>query len=223
MSSTLDYKNPAFKVPAISGAEKKVLIVDDDPLVTQSIQHLLKRMELASLSASQWAEAMDVLERERPDLMLLDMRMPNVDGPTLLEFVRESGFEMPVVVVSASLNEVDLERLRELGVKRFVPKPFSVEQLRGIIEEQLNLTLPIETEEQDEAKQAVAVSSSQSVLGRRWRPKAGVRKERQRQFWTIALVCVGLSAAAFGAKWALSVFMPVVDDALEEQSRLNQK
>ena len=215
----------------ISDQQKSVLIVDDDPLITQTLQHLLKRMELKVLSASQWAEAMDAVEHGEPDLILLDMHMPNVDGPTLLEFIRESGHVVPVVVVSASLHEVDLDHLRELGVKRFVPKPFSAEDLRGIIEEQLGLAQAKTAVSSDEKQaapaeqtpQAVAVSASQSVMGRGWRPSAGVRKARHRQFWTIALLCAGLSVFAVGARWAVTTLLPAIAGAMQEQSKLNQK
>ena len=161
----------------------------------------------------------------RPDLMLLDMRMPNVDGPTLLEFVRESGFQMPVVVVSASLNEVDLEHLKELGVKRFVPKPFSIEQLGGIIEEQLAAGSPAEKLEPSESleQNAVSVSNTQSVLGARWKPKAGIKRHRTRQMWMVALICAGLSVVFLGAKLALTHVMPSINDAVEEQSRLKNQ
>lgn len=214
---------PDCGTAAISEDTKSVLIVDDDPLVTQSIRHLLKRMEIEVHTASQWAEAMDALERVRPDLVLLDMRMPNVDGPTLLEFVRESGFQMPVVVVSASLNEVDLDHLKELGVKRFVPKPFSVEQLKGIIEEQLAAGLPSEKLEASEALEGVSVSSSKSVLGARWKPKAGIKRHKARQMWTIALICAGLSVTVLAAKLAINHFMPSINEAVQEQSRLKNQ
>ena len=216
--------------PTISEqGQQKVLIVDDDPLISQSIRHLLKRMGLGSQVASQWAEAMDALERDRPDLVLLDMRMPNVDGPTLLEFIRESGYNVPVVVVSASLGEVDLDRLRELGVKRFVPKPFSIEQLRGIIEEQLQITSgqpdetgagPSHAAEDDHTP--VAVSSSKSVLGGRWRPKAGIKRARKQQLILVALICTGLSLFFLGAKLILSDFSPLsfISDILIEQSEM---
>jgi len=216
----------------IPSQEKKVLIVDDDPLVAQSIQHLLKRMEITSSIANQWAEAMDILEHDTPDLVLLDMRMPNVDGPTLLQFVRESGYDVPVVVVSASLGEVDLDHLRELGVKRFVPKPFSVEQLKGIIEEQLKLAelgqkeneeRPAGSDAAGEGRQTEHVlSSSKSATGHRWRPKASSRKKRRNQIWMIAIVCAGISLLALAAKMVISKtgIVTMIELALREQSEM---
>jgi CheY-like chemotaxis protein len=217
--------------PTISSqGHQKVLIVDDDPLISQSIRHLLKLMDLESRVASQWAEAMDALEREKPDLVLLDMRMPNVDGPTLLEFIRESGYDVPVVVVSASLGEVDLDRLRELGVKRFVPKPFSIEQLRGIIEEQLEIaskesaTESAASEDPDhkEEHEAVSVSTSKSVPGGRWKAKAGIRRARKQQLVMVALICVGLSLFLLGAKLFISGsgIMGYISDSLIQQSEM---
>lgn len=198
---------PLLRTSAISAHDMTVLIVDDDPIITETIKHLLKRMDVGSRCASQWAEAIDALEHAPPDLVLLDVRMPNVDGPTLLEFIRESGNDVPVVIVSGSLNEVDLGRLRELGVIRFVPKPFSVEQLRGIIEDQLQLNKPPSEIPNDRAKESqsevhspkAAVSSPRSVLGRRWGLNSGVRRKRKKQFWMVATICAGLSIAVVGA------------------------
>ena len=220
------------RTPTISSqGHQKVLIVDDDPLISQTIRHLLKLMDLESRVASQWAEAMDALERDKPDLVLLDMRMPNVDGPTLLEFIRENGYDVPVVVVSASLGEVDLDHLRELGVKRFVPKPFSIEQLRGIIEEQLEISSKLtaatnatasEDPAQIEEHKAVSVSTSKSVLGRRWKAKAGIRRARKKQLVMVALICVGLSVLLLSAKLFISGsgIMGYISDTLIQQSEM---
>lgn len=210
---------------AIADQSKTVLIVDDDPLVTQSIQHLLKRMGVRSMAASQWAEAIEILERDQPDLMMLDLRMPNVAGETLLEFVRESGHDLPVVVVSGSLGDVDLEHLRGLGVKRFVPKPFSIDQLRAIIEEQIG-TDADEGEAanpepaEDDSLRAVSVSKTRQALGGKWRPDASVRRHRKRQFLVIAVICVLISSVALAAKWAIDStgLLPSIREAIRSQA-----
>lgn len=224
--------DPLLRTPTTSARDKTVLIIDDDPIITQTIRHLLKHMNVGSASASQWAEAIDALEHASPDLVLLDIRMPNVDGPTLLEFVRESGSDVPVVVVSALLNEVDLDRLRELGVVHFVPKPFSAEQLRGIIEDQLQLSRPgagnadegaRKSRGEDEPTKTVAVSSTRSILGGRWKPKAGPRRHKKKQFWTIAIICVGLWIAVLGAKLILAEtdFLSAIEQSLRSQSEMS--
>ena len=230
-SSTIP-PDPLLRTPAISARDKTVLIVDDDPIVTETIRHILKHMNVGSASASQWAEAIDALEHTSPDLVLLDIRMPNVDGPTFLEFVPERGHDVPVVVVSASLSGVDLDRLRELGVVRFVPKPFSVEQLRGIIEDHLQLSSPAsgiadkragKSRGEDEPTKTVAVSSKRSVLGGRWKPKAGPRRHKKKQFWTIAIICVGLWIAILGAKLILAEtnFLSTIEQTLRSQTEMD--
>lgn len=83
-NSAVARPDPSLRTSAISSRDKTVLIIDDDSTVTEAIKHLLKHMDIGSASASQWAEAIDALEHLSPDLVLLDMRMPNVDGPTLL-------------------------------------------------------------------------------------------------------------------------------------------
>lgn len=178
-----------------------VLVVDDDPLVLQALQHMLTRMGLHGVCASQWATAIEAIERECPDLILLDVHMPSVDGPTLLAFLREQGVDVPAFIVSASLDEIDLDEMRSMGVRQFVPKPFSIECLQSLILEELRVGERVEGTTSDTPEKAgeaepgsVPVSSSRRVLGRRWRPKWGRRKQTLRQLIIVGVVCLGMSA-----------------------------
>ncbi len=177
-----------------------VLVVDDDPLVLlQALQHLLSRMGLNGVCASQWATAMEAIERENPDLILLDVRMPTVDGPTMLSFLREQGVDAPVFIVSASLDEIDLNDMRALGVLQFVPKPFSVERLKTLIEEELrnacvSESVGVGTSRRSGSKPGHRpVSSSRSVMGRRWKPKWGRRKQTLRHLLVVGIACLSMS------------------------------
>lgn len=127
---------------------------------------------------------------------------------------------------------MDLDRLRELGVIRFVPKPFSVDQLRGIIEDQLRQTKPAEKKlarrsktSQSETKQSriSSISATRSLLGGRWLAKAGVRKQRRRQFWVIAVICAGLSIAVLGAKLIVTEtnILFAIKQSLQKQSEMD--
>ena len=183
-----------------SRATGTVLVVDDDPLVLQALQHMLSRMGLHGVCASQWATAIEAIERKRPDLILLDVQMPSVDGPTLLAFLREQGVDVPAFIVSASLDEIDLDRMRSMGVRQFVPKPFSIERVQSLISEELRGEGRVQTHDspnkagKSEPGVPVPVSSSHRVLGRRWRPKWGRRKQTLRQLIIVGIVCLGMSA-----------------------------
>ena len=163
---------------------------------------MLSRMGLHGVCASQWATAIEAVERECPDLILLDVQMPSVDGPTLLAFLREQGVDVPAFIVSASLDEIDLDRMRSMGVRQFVPKPFSIERLQSLISEELRAEGRVQSTTHDSPKKAgesepgvpVPVSSSHRLLGRRWRPKWGRRKQTLRQLIIVGVVCLGMSA-----------------------------
>ena len=108
---------------------KCVLAIDDDETILTVMNNVLTMHDYEAVTASQWVEALDVLNERTPDLLLLDLQMPHVDGFFLLEWVREQEIEMPVIVVSAYLNDEAIERLKTLGVDTFIWKPFNVAEL----------------------------------------------------------------------------------------------
>ncbi len=113
---------------------KKILLIDDDRTVLQPIERLLTLHNYQPIAASQWTEAVDALEHGRPDLVLLDLNMPTVDGPSLLKFMRKEGFDVPVMIVSAFISDQIKEDLTPFDVQAFISKPFTIEDLKKQIE-----------------------------------------------------------------------------------------
>lgn len=112
---------------------KKVLIIDDEPDIVEMIQGLLTLNGYVPLATTQWTEAVDAAEHENPDLMLLDLNMPTIDGMSLLRFLREQNYTFPVVVVSGYIDDEIRTELSPLGVVDFVDKPFEIKNLSNII------------------------------------------------------------------------------------------
>jgi CheY-like chemotaxis protein len=111
----------------------KVMIIDDELSVVEMIQSLLDMLGYESVATTQWTEAVDAAEHEAPNLMLLDLNMPTIDGASLLKFFREQGYTFPVVVVSGFIDEEIRDSLRPYGVVDFVDKPFEIQHLSTVI------------------------------------------------------------------------------------------
>lgn len=112
-----------------------VLVVDDEPHVVSMLQFSLEAEGYRTFSARNGQAAMDELRKHHPQLMLLDIMMPVMDGWSVLEELQSvPEDERPrVVVVSARSSLHDRAKAVELGADAFVGKPFSVSDLLGII------------------------------------------------------------------------------------------
>src|SRR5262245_35297972 len=109
---------------------KQILIADDEPNVRFLFRTALEAAGYQSSTASDGEEALLWLQGSRPDLVLLDLRMPGVDGIEVLEALRFAGDDVPVVVVTARASASDVIRARELGAVDFVEKPLGPATLR---------------------------------------------------------------------------------------------
>lgn len=104
-----------------------VLVVEDEPAIREVVTELLQDEGYAVRQASDGLQAIDELEVDDVDLVLSDVRMPRLDGPSLARRLRRRGHAVPVVLMSAVNVEVDLP-----GV-RFLPKPFDSDHLLHVI------------------------------------------------------------------------------------------
>ena len=118
----------------------KILLVDDSITVRAVVK---KALELAEVpydvihEAGNGVEALAVLDANEIDLVISHIMMPEMDGEQLVTAMRDSGrlARTPVIVVSSAGGEQRLQRLEELGVKGFVHKPFTPEQIKVIVDE----------------------------------------------------------------------------------------
>ena len=109
-----------------------ILVVDDDPSILATVCEILEFEGYAVLKAANGAEALQVIERQEPSLILLDMRMPVLDGWGLARRLVERGIRMPIVVMTAAQ---DARRwAEEIGAAGYVPKPFDLPELLDAVE-----------------------------------------------------------------------------------------
>ena len=115
-----------------------VLHVDTDPEVRQQVSDILEEEGIEVVEAFDGLEALQMLREREIDLLLTDLRMPAMDGHTLIERVKEWWPEMPVVVVAGESTAADvLSALGGGAVSGYLTKPFTARQLRQVVRETL--------------------------------------------------------------------------------------
>jgi DNA-binding response OmpR family regulator len=107
----------------------KVLIVEDDEVIAEGMAQHLAAAGFDPVRVPDGQKALARLRFERPDVCLLDLMIPEVDGWALLETVRAEGIGTPIVVVSARGTEHDRVHALEIGADDYLVKPFSMKEL----------------------------------------------------------------------------------------------
>jgi DNA-binding response OmpR family regulator len=105
-----------------------VLVVDDEPIVRQVVVRYLQREGHTTLEADHGDRAREMLERETPDIVVLDVMLPGTDGLELCRWIRARS-ELPVILLTARGEEADRIVGLELGADDYVTKPFSPREL----------------------------------------------------------------------------------------------
>jgi len=118
-----------------------VLVVDDEPIVRDVVVRYLRRDGFETLEAGTGEEAMTLLERGLPSLVVLDVMLPGVDGLELCRHIRASS-DLPIVLLTARGDEADRIVGLELGADDYVTKPFSPRELAIRVRNLLRRTAP---------------------------------------------------------------------------------
>ena len=108
-----------------------VLVVEDDPMVAQLHEHYLSQIKGFNLSdvANNGDMALKLLSKKSYDLLILDIFMPTMDGLQLLAKIREYGFDVDVIIVSAANDKDKIKQALRLGAVDYIIKPFEFERL----------------------------------------------------------------------------------------------
>ncbi|MFY7741333.1 MAG: response regulator transcription factor [Flavobacterium sp.] len=119
---------------------KKILLVDDEPNIIMSLEYTFKKQNFEVFIARDGQEALDILKNEQPDLIILDIMMPNVDGYATIESVKknEKLVNCKVIFLSAKNKESDIEKGMQLGADAYMTKPFSIKKLVEQVNELLS-------------------------------------------------------------------------------------
>ena len=106
-----------------------ILVVDDEPSISEVVGLYLRRAGYAVLVAHDGQEALEALERQPPDLVVLDLMLPKVDGLEVARRLRAAG-DTPIIMLTARREEGDRIAGLEMGADDYVVKPFSPQELR---------------------------------------------------------------------------------------------
>lgn len=114
---------------------KRVLVVDDDMPLRGMLSAALRQHGFQVLLAGDGGEAQRAMAVHLPDIILLDLMMPNVNGWDFLQRLKETGFlgRVPIIVISAHLR-IDPQAVLQMGVAAILPKPFNLDDLIDLVE-----------------------------------------------------------------------------------------
>ena len=110
---------------------KKILIVDDDPYILMSLDFLMKKNKFEVFVARNGNEAIEQIKTNQPDLILLDIMMPDVDGYEICIKVKSDNKTKDIIIVfmSAKTRDTDIQKGLDLGAALYITKPFSTRDL----------------------------------------------------------------------------------------------
>lgn len=118
---------------------KKILLVDDEPNIIMSLEYTFKKQNFEVFIARDGQEALDILKTEQPNIIILDIMMPNVDGYATIESIKknEKLTHCKIIFLSAKNKESDIEKGMQLGANAYMTKPFSIKKLVDQVNELL--------------------------------------------------------------------------------------
>ena len=121
---------------------KEILIVDDEPGIVVPVQFLMEQQGYTVMIAERGDDALDLIYKYKPDLVLLDIMLPGIDGYEVCEIVRLNPDyrDVKIVFLTAKGREVEIAKGLSLGADAYITKPFSNDELVAKVKELLEKT-----------------------------------------------------------------------------------
>jgi DNA-binding response OmpR family regulator len=113
---------------SLSVTAKKILVIDDEPLITESLEYSLKQEGFQVVVAHDGHQALEVAREEAPDLIVLDIMLPGMDGWETCRRLRQES-TVPIIMLTARGQEIDRVLGLEIGADDYLAKPFSFREL----------------------------------------------------------------------------------------------
>jgi DNA-binding response OmpR family regulator len=123
-----------------------ILVVEDEPSLQETLAYNLQKQGYAVETAGDGRAALETARRLKPDLILLDIMLPLLDGVEVCKTLRREGFQSPVIMLTARDDEIDRVVGLEIGADDYVTKPFSLRELIARVKAQLRRTETIRDE-----------------------------------------------------------------------------
>jgi DNA-binding response OmpR family regulator len=153
-----------------------VLVVDDEPIVREIVVKYLEREGFRTLEAADGDRARELLERDPPGLVVLDVMLPGTDGLELCRWIR-SRSNLPVILLTARGDEADRIVGLELGADDYVTKPFSPRELAARVRTVLRRSAPADTQAEHLSFETLEIDAATREVLREGRPLRLTAKE----------------------------------------------
>ncbi len=131
---------------------RTVLIVDDEKAIVDILEYNLKKEGFDTLKAYDGAEGLRMIREENPDLVLLDVMLPEMDGFEVCKTVRGDGDNVPIIMITAREEETDKVFGLENGADDYITKPFSMRELLARVKVNMRRTVPAAQEAGSESE-----------------------------------------------------------------------
>jgi two-component system, OmpR family, alkaline phosphatase synthesis response regulator PhoP len=136
--------------------DKKVLVVDDEQSIVTLLKYNLEQAGYTVVSAMDGEEGISLAAAENPDMMILDLMLPKLDGIEVCKQLRQRKIDVPILMLTAKDDEFDKVLGLELGADAYMTKPFSprevVARVKAILRRVQTLPEPVEEKQEDEGK-----------------------------------------------------------------------
>jgi DNA-binding response OmpR family regulator len=115
----------------------KVIVIDDEPFILMMIEDKLRRANIAVITLRESRNALEVIRREMPDLVILDWMMPELSGIELCRMLKKDPdmLDIPIFMLTAKGQDADEQLGLRCGVTRYITKPFSPKALLEMVQE----------------------------------------------------------------------------------------
>jgi two-component system response regulator AtoC len=143
MSTTIDdvKKRPARRsaAPEDSAPKKKILVADDDDAIRELLSGVLQNEGYATYESKRGSEVLRIVPQLEPDLMILDLRMPDLDGIQIMRRLNEIGTHVPVILMTAYGTSKAAIEATQLGAEDYVTKPFDLDEVLHTVRQVLRV------------------------------------------------------------------------------------
>ena len=140
---------------------KKILLVEDDPAILLGLEDYLLEQSFDIIKADDGKKGYDIALKEKPDLILLDINLPSIDGIQVCRMLREQGYHNPIIMVTSRGENIDKVVGLEVGADDYVTKPFDTRELLARIRTNLRRS---EAEELDKPPTDVGTELQRHLL-----------------------------------------------------------
>lgn len=112
----------------------RVIVCEDEKFIRWALAEHLRSSGYEVEEAENGIECLKLIEKNIPDIILLDLRMPKMDGTATLKLLREKGLKMPVFILSGFGAAGSSREAKELGAQGFIPKPYHLSEISQLLE-----------------------------------------------------------------------------------------